>query len=301
MPAVSTIDRSSIGVNDDGTGTTGTVINTAYIALAIYDKIDALLASNLSFSGVLTSSLASGSVKVTGLVVDYHSLSNSESDIGGIHIGMPFAKDVAPSGGYGTIKFFSLNAFSPEAYLQGTISLQTDPTPANRRFKIECIEQGTAYRNITLNEGGGNVGIGIIAPTVQFHIQSATNNVAYIEMIRLEGSTLGNGWERGITFTGNNGTYEVSRITAFLNNAERHLRLTVAGVQVMALRETGCVGVGLTAPTATIHVKAGVAAAAGAPIKLTPGVNLTVKEDGAFEYDGTHLYFTIGTTRNTLI
>jgi hypothetical protein len=63
----------------------------------------------------------------------------------------------------------------------------------------------------------------------------------------------------------------------------------------------GKAGFGLTGPTAYIHTAAGTAAANTAPIKLTAGTNLGTPEDGVFEYDGTHLYFTIGATRNTLI
>lgn len=47
-----------------------------------------------------------------------------------------------------------------------------------------------------------------------------------------------------------------------------------------------------------LHLRAGTTTVA--PLKLAPGVLLTTPEDGAFEYDGTHLYFTIGSTR-TLI
>lgn len=42
--AATTVSRSNIGTNDDGSGTTGTVINTAYIGL-IYDNIDAIFSS----------------------------------------------------------------------------------------------------------------------------------------------------------------------------------------------------------------------------------------------------------------
>jgi hypothetical protein len=42
--AATTISRSGIGTNDDGSGTTGTVINVAYIGL-IYDNIDAIFTS----------------------------------------------------------------------------------------------------------------------------------------------------------------------------------------------------------------------------------------------------------------
>lgn len=63
----------------------------------------------------------------------------------------------------------------------------------------------------------------------------------------------------------------------------------------------GSIGVGETAPTALIHIKAGTATANTAPLKFTSGTNLTTAETGAMEYDGTNLYFTpTDTTRKTI-
>jgi len=61
---------------------------------------------------------------------------------------------------------------------------------------------------------------------------------------------------------------------------------------------TGNVGIGQTAPTAYLHLKAGTATASTAPLKFTSGTKLTTPEAGAMEYDGTNLTFTrTGTTR----
>ncbi len=49
---------------------------------------------------------------------------------------------------------------------------------------------------------------------------------------------------------------------------------------------------GISAPTAAIHIGAGEAAASGAPLKFVAGTNLITPENGAFEYDGTNLFFT---------
>jgi len=59
-------------------------------------------------------------------------------------------------------------------------------------------------------------------------------------------------------------------------------------------------GIGVT-PTAALHIKAGSNTPGTAALKLSVGASLDTPEDGVFEYDGTHLYFTIGSTRNTLI
>ena len=64
--------------------------------------------------------------------------------------------------------------------------------------------------------------------------------------------------------------------------------------------DLGNVGIGTTIPTAALHLKAGTAAANTAPLKLTSGTNLTTAEEGAFEYDGTNLYFTTSTGRKTV-
>ncbi len=64
----------------------------------------------------------------------------------------------------------------------------------------------------------------------------------------------------------------------------------------------GNTGFGTAAPTALIHAAAGTATAGTAPLKLTSGTNLTTAEAGAFEYNGTNLFFTrSGTTREGVL
>jgi hypothetical protein len=63
---------------------------------------------------------------------------------------------------------------------------------------------------------------------------------------------------------------------------------------------TGSIGIGVATPTARLHLPAGTAAAGTAPLKIPQGVLLTTPEDGALEYDGTHIYFTVGSTRKQL-
>jgi membrane protease subunit (stomatin/prohibitin family) len=76
------------------------------------------------------------------------------------------------------------------------------------------------------------------------------------------------------------------------NVVETHLR---TGVYIGSTSSTAH-----TQPTARLHIAAGSATAGTAPIKLTAGTVNTSPEDGAFEYDGTNLYFTIGATRRTI-
>jgi len=59
-------------------------------------------------------------------------------------------------------------------------------------------------------------------------------------------------------------------------------------------------GISQTSPTAKLHISGGTATANTAPIKIDSGTALTTPEDGAIEYHGSHLYFTIGSTRYQL-
>ena len=52
-----------------------------------------------------------------------------------------------------------------------------------------------------------------------------------------------------------------------------------------------------TTPTALLHLGAGGTAAGTAPFKFVSGTLMSTPEDGVFEYDGTDLWFTIGSTR----
>lgn len=58
--------------------------------------------------------------------------------------------------------------------------------------------------------------------------------------------------------------------------------------------------VGVANPAAYLHIAASTGTAGTAPLKLSAGVNLTAPEAGAIEFDGTHFYGTIGSTRYQL-
>ena len=68
----------------------------------------------------------------------------------------------------------------------------------------------------------------------------------------------------------------------------------------LTIKSTGNVGIGVTEPTAALHLKAGTATANSAPLKFTSGTNLTTAEAGAMEYNGTNLLFTPSTVRHTV-
>ena len=72
--------------------------------------------------------------------------------------------------------------------------------------------------------------------------------------------------------------------------------------EIASVTGGGNAGLGITAPTAVLHLKAGTAAASTAPLKFTTGTNLTTPEVGAFEYNNTpHFTNSDGTRRNIVL
>jgi trimeric autotransporter adhesin len=144
----------------------------------------------------------------------------------------------------------------------------------------------------------GNLGIGTTAPASALHIHNATtsspmritrasNSTDRSSVSLYPAGTLSNGnpmWTFGI----DGGASDFSIGT--WNGTASNTRFVVS--------TNGSVGIGTASPTAALNVKAGTTTLA--PLKLTSsgsGVLLATPEDGAVEYDGTGLWFTIGTTR----
>lgn len=87
-------------------------------------------------------------------------------------------------------------------------------------------------------------------------------------------------------------------VTDAAETSKVELTTKLAGSVVTPITMTGLgVGIFTGSPTARLHLPAGTATANTAPLKLTTGTALTTPEDGAIEYHGSHLYFTIGSTR----
>lgn len=68
----------------------------------------------------------------------------------------------------------------------------------------------------------------------------------------------------------------------------------------IVVNSSGYMGIGITAPTAVLHLKAGTATAGTAPLKLTSGTSLGTPENGAVEYDGSRMYLTVSSSRKTI-
>lgn len=120
----------------------------------------------------------------------------------------------------------------------------------------------------------------------------ASSSMAEVSVWKSEDGV--NNAEQGIQTFGN------SSGRTILNGADN--RFQINAVEKARFDSVGSLGIGTTAPTAYLHIKAGAAAASSAPLKLTSGTNLTIAEAGAMEYNGTNLFFTrTGTTREGVL
>ncbi|RYZ66527.1 MAG: hypothetical protein EOP05_18995, partial [Proteobacteria bacterium] len=90
---------------------------------------------------------------------------------------------------------------------------------------------------------------------------------------------------------------DLIRVDSATRNIQFNASKTVGAVYGNSQFLNGNVGVGSQTPTAVLHLKAGSSTTSSAPFKLTSsgsGVLLASPEDGAMEYDGTGLWFTVG-------
>lgn len=172
---------------------------------------------------------------------------------------------------------------------------------------------------MTINSSG-NVGIGNSAPFYLLDMYKSQNAGTGISIINdnvgasaFSHVYAGNGTYYGGFYTTGTGAGNVFQMFStatgnwnFYQSAATgdYVFLTGAGaLECLRITNGGALSVGFGAsPTAIMHIKAGTATASTAPLKLTSGTNLTTAEAGAFEYNGTNLFFTrTGTTRENVL
>jgi trimeric autotransporter adhesin len=129
----------------------------------------------------------------------------------------------------------------------------------------------------------GYLGLGNSSPDKPLHITSGA-----APTILLENSGGGTDQKRRYISTSVTGDFTIGRFSDNMAGTYEHMRILA----------NGNVGIGVTNPGAALEVEAG--STTLAPLKLNAGPSLVSAVDGALEFDGTKLTFTIGGVRMNL-
>jgi hypothetical protein len=186
--------------------------------------------------------------------------------------------------GYQMYTFISRHRFDGDGFgsaFVGSIYIGANSATSNTRLQVLGVlgqnivrfddNTGTS-RFIVNNSGVVTIGSGTGVNAIAFAAPKTYNSESNLVAI-------GNaGYAPSMYFSGNFGT------TNFFNDA---------------FPDRVGVNIGTTTNNrgALLRLGAGAAAANSAPLKFTAGTNLTTPENGAFEFDGSFLYFTIGGVR----
>jgi 3-methyladenine DNA glycosylase Mpg len=187
----------------------------------------------------------------------------------------------------------SFDVTAPEKLL-----IDADTTNSYNLLIARGIRNGYLQFNIQNNSSQGQASTDIVATA-----DNGTETTNYVNL-GINGSGYNNA--SNILSGANNG-YLYSAGQDFIvgnSTAAKSMIFFTGGIATsnerMRLDGTGHLGVGVTAPSAMLHLPAGTATAGTAPLKLNSGTSLTTPENGAVEYDGTNYYVSAGSTRYTL-
>jgi len=85
------------------------------------------------------------------------------------------------------------------------------------------------------------------------------------------------------------------------SNDNNDIGFTTNNMERLTILSNGNVGIRTITPEALLHLGAGGVLTGTAPLKFTSGLLLTTPEAGAFEFDGTDLFFTPASDRNQVL
>ncbi|MDB5119542.1 MAG: hypothetical protein JWN56_760 [Sphingobacteriales bacterium] len=189
--------------------------------------------------------------------------------------------------------------FTPASAVRKRVVLTNDALPGNGQIPIG---NGTDFTTASIIAGTGitlTPGAGTLTIAGSGGVYSAGAGIS------LTGTMFSNNLTTGIA--GGQSAIGGTGITDALNlqGTTANGTLTSPAVQIKVgnngattaetILNNGNVGIGVTAPTATLELKAGTSTAGTAPLKINPGPLLTNPENGVIEFDGIHYYGSITT------
>lgn len=142
----------------------------------------------------------------------------------------------------------------------------------------------------------GYFGVGL-SPIAPIHVSKVTSGTGgYTTIIADNNATNGMVLLLGYLGAGADAKYKALVVDNFgLSFGKVTDALNASPTYHMTLESTGKLGIGVTVPTAILHLKAGTATASTAPLKLTSGTVLTTAEAGAIEFNSDDFFATITT------
>lgn len=274
---------------------------TATVAAATYQPIGSYLTSisglNISQltndSGFITSAALSGLVPTSRTITINGTTYDLSADRSWtISAGTTYTFSTGLTNNAGTV---TANLATGVAGGQSVIG----GTAASNNLTLSSTSNATKgkilFGNSAYDEANNRLGLGTSSPSALLHITASA------EVMRVQGDSA------FITFYNNTNTTRTSYIQADNSNkwfniaVENSLkfRTFIGSLEAHIIDLSGRHGIGgVTSPTAFMDIKAGTTAIA--PLRLNAGTNLTTPVNGAFEYDGTNLYFTTGGVRKTV-
>jgi len=169
-----------------------------------------------------------------------------------------------------------VNQTSTANYVGLLMDVTEAATTAEQDYLMDLRISGTSKFNVT-NEG--NVGIGTTDPAAELNVNG--------DILLKNGGEIYSEQDLILENRGGSGDLTLRSDRHFLFQDE-------GGAQAgyMKIEDGGNVGIGTTAPTAVLHLKAGTASASTAPLKFTAGTALTTPETGAMEFHNDRFYIT---------
>lgn len=185
-------------------------------------------------------------------------------------------------------------------------NIEFDFGPGAQKYITEAIykqstndTQGTwkwqrSNDNITWTDIGGSFTLGGSTVTTMTTLSTNTTAARYYRIFGVSGTWTSAPFSYEFEFNIADPVYSSPEVI-------HQIRVSGAAGGTIAIQpDGGNVGIGVLLPSANLQLRAGTAAAGTAPLKLTSGTNLTTPENGAIEYDGSHLFITISGTRYQL-
>ena len=159
----------------------------------------------------------------------------------------------------------------------------------------DIIDAGSNYSTLTITgTTGASNGCGIVELSTNSSLDATNRDVGFIDFMYQQNTTNAaskrvayfGGLSDGVAANDRGGKLNFYTRLNGSTTADSLLRMTIIN--------NGNVGIGVTVPTAVLHLKAGTTTSSSSPLKFISGTNNTTAEIGAMEYDGTSLFFTNG-------